>query len=118
MPGNFIHHRLTDPNSKKAEALSWLTASDGKNTLGELLSTDESIALVKEAYDAGAEEVLAIEIDEYEAGHENTGRLLVKVPLEPAARRCVFQWCAKQAEAQGYYGEEDTGQIHIFVSLD
>lgn len=118
MSSNFIRERLQDPASKKAEALKWLEKSNGRNTLGELLSTEDSIALVKEAYVAGAEEVLAIEIDEYGEGHENTGKLIVKVPLEAPARERVFRWCAKQAEAQGYEGEVDQGQSHIFVSLD
>jgi hypothetical protein len=118
MSKRFIRERLEDPDSKKAEALSWLEGSAGKNTLGELSSTGESILLVKEAYDAGAVEVLAIEIDEYESGQENTGKLILKLPSEAELRKRVFQWCADQAEAQGYEGEKDEGQTHIFVSLD
>jgi len=118
MPGDFIRERLEDPKSKKAEALAWLEGSGGRNTLGELLTAEESIALVKEAYDAGAEEVLAIEIDEYDDAHENTGKLIIRVPLAGAARERVFKWCALQAEGQGFEGEKDIGQTHIFVALD
>lgn len=118
MCSDFIRERLQDPNSKKAEALSWLERSSGKNTLGELPSTDESIVLVRQAYEAGAERVLAIEIDEYEGGHANTGKLILTLPSDTAARKRVFRWCAKQAEAQGYEGEVDQGQSYIFVSLD
>lgn len=117
MSRDFIRQRLEDPDSKKAEAIAWLESSSDRNTLGELSTTDESIALAKAAYEAGAEEVLAIEIDEYD-GYQNTGKLIVKVPLEAAARKRVFQWCAEQAEALGFDGERDEGQTHIFVALD
>lgn len=118
MPGDFIRQRLEDADSKKAEALTWLASSNGNNTLGEFLTTDESIGLIRNAYASGAEEVLAIEIDEYDDGHENTGKLLVKLPLEPAARRRVLQWCAEQAEGRGFEAEKDEGQTHAFVALD
>ena len=118
MPRDFIRERLEDPHSKTAEALVWLEGSGGQNTLGELFTTEESIALVKDAYAAGAEEVLAIEIDEYDGSYENTGKLIVRVPREPAARGRVFQWCAQQAAARGFDGEIDEGQTHIFVALD
>lgn len=121
MARDFIRERLEDPNSKKAEALTWLEESGGRNTLGELSTTEESVALIREAYNAGAEEILAIEIDEYDEDdglHENTGKLIVRVPQDPATRKRVFQWCTRRAEEQGYEGEKDEGQAHIFVSLD
>lgn len=117
MARDFIRERLEDPDSKKAEALRWLEKGNGKNTLGELSTADESIALVKAAYEAGAEEVLAIEIDEYD-DRENTGKLIVKLPSESNTRKRVFQWCNEQAEAQGFEGDKDEGQTHVFVSLD
>src|SRR5262249_46294178 len=58
----FIRDRLEDPDSLKAEALKWLEDSEGRNTLGELSSTQASIDLVKAIYAAGAESVIAIEI--------------------------------------------------------
>ena len=118
MSDPFIPSRLEDPRSKKAEALKWLENSDGKNTLGELLSTEESIAFVKGVYEAGAEEVLAIEIDQYDGGYENSGKLIVRLPTDPLARERIVRWCAEVAEAQGYNGEKDQGQSQLFVSLD
>ena len=117
MSDDFIRERLEDPNSKKAEALGWLKASGGKNTLGELATTEESIALVQTAYEAGAEEVLAIEIERC-GKEETTGKLIVKLPTDKMARKRVIDWCGRQAEEQGYDPEEDTGQTHIFVMLD
>ena len=118
---NFIRERLEDPNSKKAEALAWLKDNGGRNTVGELPTNGESLALIQEAYQAGAKEVLAIEIDAYEEDdgvYENTGKLIVKLPEDAAARRGVFEWCGRQAEAQGFDAEEDEGQTHVFVALD
>ena len=40
----FIRDRLEDPHSRKAEALEWLEGSGGKNTLGELGTTEEAKA--------------------------------------------------------------------------
>ena len=121
MSRDFIRERLEDQDSKKSEALSWLEAGDGKNTLGELPTSDESVELVREVYEAGAEEVLAIEIDEYDEQdgiYGNTGKLILRLPSEAAARQRVFEWCAKQAEKQGFDGPKDEGQTHVFVSLD
>ena len=114
---DFIRERLEDPDSKKAEALAWLEASGAKNTLGELPTTKASIALVKEAYKAGAEEVLAVEIDEFE-GVGNTGKLIVRLPSDPEERKRAFKWCGKLAEKSGFDAEQDTGQTHLFIMLD
>jgi hypothetical protein len=108
---------LEDPDSKKAEALGWLKESGTNNTLGELGTTGESIALVQAAYEAGALEVLAIEIDGY-GDFENTGKLIVKLPTEKGARNRVLHWCGRIAVEQGFDPEEDTGQTHVFVMLD
>jgi hypothetical protein len=121
MSMNFIRERLEDQCSKKSEALSWLEGGEGRNTLGEHPTSDESVELVSAVYEAGAEEVLAIEIDEYDEQdgiHGNTGKLILRLPSEPSARQRVFEWCARQAEMQGYDGPKDEGQTHVFVSLD
>ncbi|HET9271074.1 MAG TPA: hypothetical protein VFO31_23020 [Vicinamibacterales bacterium] len=113
----FIRDRLEDPRSRKAEALQWLEASEGKNTLGELGSTQDSIELVGAIYAAGAEAVIAIEIDEYD-GHENTGKLIIKVPTVKALRKRLFAWHGKHAESMGFDAEQDMGQSHLFAMLD
>jgi len=104
----------------KAEALSWLSAgsSESFRNLGELRSNEESVALVRDAYESGAAEVLAVEIDSYADGTQNTGKLVIVVPDDVAARRQVFEWCARQAVELGFEGDEDFGQRHLFVMLD
>jgi hypothetical protein len=113
---DFIRQRLEDPDSKKAEVRSWLEGNK-QNTLGELATNGESIDLIIEAYDAGANEILAIEIDEYD-GVENTGKLIVKLPSDPDARKRTLNWCSHLVEAHGFDRLEDKGQTHVFVSLD
>jgi hypothetical protein len=113
----FIRERLNDPNSVKAEALEWLKSSDGKNTLGELGSTEESIALVEAIYATGAEEVIAVEIDDYD-GRQNSGKLVIRLPQDAGLRRPVFDWHGRQAETMGFDAEPDIGQSHLFSMLD
>jgi hypothetical protein len=113
----FIRDRLEDPDSQKAEALQWLESSDGRNTVGELSSTQASIDLVKAIYAAGAEEVIAVEIDDYD-GHQNSGKLIIKLPTNKADRARVFDWHGKQAESMGFDAEQDIGQSHLFSMLD
>ena len=113
----FILELLYDSTAQKAEALNWLQNSGGGNTLGELDSTEESVALVAAIYAAGAEEVIAIEIDDYD-GAQNTGKLLIKLPQDEAARRSVFAWHDWQAESMGFDAEPDMGQSYLFSMLD
>jgi hypothetical protein len=113
----FIRERLQDPNSLKAEALRWLEDSDNKNTLGELGSTEASVALVKAIYAAGAEEVIAVEIDDY-GGQQNSGKLVIRLPQDTTLRRPVFEWHGKQAQLMGFDAEPDIGQSHLFAMLD
>jgi alkanesulfonate monooxygenase SsuD/methylene tetrahydromethanopterin reductase-like flavin-dependent oxidoreductase (luciferase family) len=113
----FIRDRLEDPRSRKAEALNWLEGGDGKNTLGELGTTQEAIALVKAIYDAGAAEVLAVEIQDYD-GAQNSGKLVIKLPADRRLRQQVFEWHGNQAESMGFDAEPDIGQSHLFSMLD
>lgn len=102
------------------EAYSWFNegTADSFRSVGELGSNEESLDLIREIYDAGAVEVIAVEIDKYPDGGENTGKLLITLPEEPDQRKRVLEWCSKVSEAQGYAPHEDFGQKHAFVMLD
>ncbi|MHC4333566.1 MAG: hypothetical protein ACYSUP_02735 [Planctomycetota bacterium] len=118
MSDEFVQRFLGDPNSR--EVLNWLRASseDDFRSLGELETTDESITLVQEIYEAGAVYVLAVEIDEYPEG-QNTGKLVIKLPEDDAdARKRVFAWAGNVAQQQGFDPEQDSGQSYLFVMLD
>jgi hypothetical protein len=87
-------------------------------SVGEHETREESIAVIQEIYDAGAEEVLAVEIDDYPDEGQNTGKPVIKLPDDAAARQRVFAWTAKVAESQGFNAEQDSGQSYLFVMLD
>jgi len=62
--------------------------------------------------------VMAIEIDKYPGGLENTGKLVIKLPREKSKRQAILNWSAKIARAQGFDAYTDVGQDYVFVSLD
>lgn len=112
-----IDELLASPNSK--EVLAWLKeAPPDTRTLGEMPTTEASLAMANELYARGATRVTAVKIDRYETGEENTGKLIVSLPKEPSARERVFAWCAECAEERGLDADRDTGQDHLFVLLD
>ena len=114
----FIQRLLENPN--KAEAYSWLDecSDESFRNVGELESNEKSLDLIQEIYRAGAVEVIAVEIDKYPDGGENTGKLVIVMPEEPEKRKKVLEWCSKISEEQGFAAHEDYGQSHEFVMLD
>jgi hypothetical protein len=119
MSDEFCQQFLDDPNTR--EVLEWLRSKpEGElfRSLGESGSTEDSIALAQEIYDAGAVEVLAVEIDDYEEDGQNTGKLVIKLPDQADARKRVFAWANANSESQGFDPEIDTGQRYLFSMLD
>ena len=114
----FIEKLLGKPN--KAEALSWLSEASHESfrSVGELESNEVSLNLIQEIYKAGAVEVIAVEIDKYPDGGENTGKLVIEMPQQAEARKRVLEWCNKVGEDQGFDPSEDYGQRFEFVMLD
>jgi len=114
----FIQELLSNPN--KSEAYSWLDecSDDSFSNVGELESTEKSLDLIQEIYGAGAVEVIAVEIDKYPDGDENTGKLVIVMPEEPEKRKKVLEWCSRISGEQGFAAHEDYGQRHEFVMLD
>ena len=101
--------------------LEWLRAGAERGyTLGEINSTDESIKFVSPAYDLGAVRVTAVEIDPYPdcGGAQNTGRLVITLPNDPHRRAAVLRWAGRISESHGFDAEGDTGQEHVFITLD
>ena len=115
---SFIEARLANQN--KAEVRSWLENTHTDEyfvNLGELGSNEESLDLVDKFYDAGAVEVIAVEIDKYEEG-ENTGKLVIVLPEDTEKRAKVLGLCSEIAEGQGFDRVEDFGQKRVFLMLD
>jgi len=105
--------------SRKSEALEWLEGGSAKSfrNIGELETTEESIAFIQRLYTLGAKTVLAVEIIEWEEG-ENTGNLLVELPREGHLRIELFAFEKQHAESMGFEGAEDTGQLYLYFKLD
>ena len=101
------------------EAQSWLEESTVEDfrSLSEHETTEESLALVKELYAAGATTVLAVEINEYEWG-QNSGRLVIELPMDSSSRAAVLQIVNDIGRSQGFDPEHDIGQSHVFAMLD
>jgi hypothetical protein len=114
---DYIKTFLRASNTK--EAIAWLQAGSESDfrSVGECESTQESLALIQQIYDAGAKEVLAVQIDEYPEG-QNTGKLVVILPDPTEARERVFDWAGEIAQSQGFDAEQDSGQSFLFVMLD
>lgn len=77
----------------------------------------ESVQFIQRLYDLGAEEVLAVDIDEYPDG-ANTGHLLIQLPSGGAVRERLFKFERKHAESHGFDGTPDEGQEYIYFKLD
>jgi hypothetical protein len=103
---------------KKAAALEWLRGCpEGSfRNLGEM-EAEESVDFVRRLYDLGAEQVLAVEVDEYPDG-ANTGHLLVQLPSDAAARQRLFAFDREHAESLGFEGDPDEGQEYLYLMLD
>lgn len=114
----FIDELLRKPN--RAEATTWLNENRGPSdrTLGELGTTKESLDLVSEVFEAGAVQVIAVEIATYPDGSQNTGKLIVELPEDPNSRKQVLKWCDEQGERLGLDRESDFGQLYTLVMLD
>ena len=106
--------------SHHAEALEWLRASSPSSfrNLGELETTEESVALVEWLYSCGAIKVLACKIHVYPEGDQNSGHLLIELPTDPVARAKVFDAARELAERLAFSGDVDTGQQWLFCMLD
>src|SRR5437870_3819650 len=113
----FIDARLADPN--KAEVRAWLGGhrDDYFINLGELESNEASLQLVNRFYEAGAIEIVAVEIDKYEGEGENTGKLVVVLPEGGEQRSKVFDLCSDIAQEQGFDPLEDFGQRRVLSCL-
>ncbi|HVM60651.1 MAG TPA: toxin-antitoxin system YwqK family antitoxin [Verrucomicrobiae bacterium] len=112
-----LQELLADPAT--CEAREWLkVAPHGKTrTLGEIPNPDESLALVEEAYSAGAAKVLVVKIGG-DGGMENSGTLVVRLPKSDNKRRQALDWCNEQNGWQGFDPEDDEGQRWVIVRLD
>jgi hypothetical protein len=112
---SIIKEFLKRPN---AEALQWLRSARGdQRILGEHQSADPGIALVEDLYALGAQKVLAVDLQELEDGTSWTRYLLVELPEEHRRRDPLFAFEREHAEAHGFDGTPDEGQLYLFLDV-
>ena len=102
------------------EAREWLKEhrADTERSLGEGWSIRRSRAFIDRFYAAGARRVIAVEIDEYGDGHQNTGKLVVELPGSSVARKRIFALAGRVSKSVGFDPDEDHGQRLLFMMLD
>lgn len=103
-------------SSRTASAMDWLKthAPNSMKTLAEL-NTAKSIALVTAFYDAGAVDVLAVDIDDDPKGNENADKLVIILPTNQEKRQAIRKRCARRK--MQFSPENETGHSHLAVFL-
>lgn len=103
-------------STRTVSAMDWLKTDspNSRKTLDEL-NTAKSIALVTALYDAGAADVLAVDIDEDSAGNENAYKLVVVLPTDQEQRQAIRKLCARRRFQ--FSPENETGHSHLAVFL-
>jgi hypothetical protein len=114
---------------KKAEALKWLegNSSEDNRIIGACKTNRDSIRFVKEIYDLGVVEIIAVQIRKKRGRKiHRTGKLVAKLPQDDKSRKMIFRWCKKQEGSVdfcpegsiGFSPELDRGESHLFLLLD
>ena len=85
-----LHLKWLLSRSNKSEARKWLEAPAQQRSLG-LLNFRQAQRLVENLYVAGAEQILIANIYHGKSGKEFSDALVIKMPLQPRARRLVRQ---------------------------
>ncbi len=110
---------LSDPAKK--EAVEWLKdgSLEDKRTVGGFETNRDALKYVQAIYDLGALEILAVQIQSLPKGNgQRSGKLIVKLPSSPEARRAIFDWCRKQGDSLGFSPDPDRGETYLFLLLD
>jgi hypothetical protein len=101
-------------SSDKAEARQWM--QQPKHVFFK--SNPKEVAkFVEEFYQAGAEQVLVVDIEEHE-GIQFGESLLVVLPKDPNARKKLFEIGARADETFQNDPVTDKGQKYLYYSLD
>ncbi|MFZ6723305.1 hypothetical protein [Undibacterium sp. Ji49W] len=97
------------------DAYAWF--DNPKATLG-IMDRTKSRRLLTAFKNAQCGSVFACDIDRSDSPHENTGHLVVELPLAPDMRAKVFKQVGRIEQDQGYSASLDDGQKYIYVKLD
>lgn len=97
---------------KSVEALKWANEVQGEKPYRTVFEYDnaESLKIIKDLYEMGAEVVTAIDIESDPKYGETTNMLIVSLPNDPKARQNIFAFAATQARRSGFGPTADRGQ--------
>jgi hypothetical protein len=103
-------------STRTANALKWLETSTANSTknLGEL-SNAKSIALVTAFQNAGAVDVLAVDIDEDRKGNQHADKLVIVLPTDQKQRQAIRKMCVRRKLVVS--PENETGHSHLAIFL-
>jgi hypothetical protein len=113
----FITKFRANPN--QAEARQWLATGPAGaiRTLGEM-DLDGSLEVVEEGYTAGAQKIIAVNIQSDNEKNETTDHLIVEIPAKGLKRKRAFEWVNELAQQSGFDPEDDWGQGELFIFFD
>lgn len=102
----------------RREAKAWLEGGASVRSLG-LFNFTAARQLIQKLYEAGAKQVLAVNIYNGKAGKQFSDALLVKLPSEQQARRLIRSHLTKLPKKQraGVLPVKDGGEEFLFVSF-
>jgi hypothetical protein len=103
-------------STRSANALEWLNTNspESTKTLGKL-NAAKSVAFATALHDAGAVDVLAVDIDEDRTGNQNADKLVIFLPTDHTRRQAIRKHCTRRnCEISP---ENETGHSHLAVFL-
>jgi hypothetical protein len=102
----------------KREAKVWLEGGAKQRSLG-LFNFTSARQLIQKLYDAGAKQVLAVNIYNGKAGKQFSDALLVRLPLKQKSRKVIRQTFTRLPKKQraGVLPPQDCSEEFLFVSL-
>jgi hypothetical protein len=72
---------------------------------------------VERLYALGAEKVVAVDLQERPDGGGASRYLLIELPDEHRKRDPLFEFEREHAEARGFDGTADEGQLYLFLDV-
>ena len=99
---------------RRANAMEWVQSES--HTFEEMDSTS-SRALILNLVKLGAAAIHACNIHSAADGHETSGRMVVELPGQPAARAAVLRAIRPFAKHHGYAADVDHGQRYAYARI-
>lgn len=118
LPNNDFYDKLFSEH-QMVDALKWVTEPDvPERTIGQCSRPEDSIELVKDLYVLGAVNVWTFDIDGGSNEEQNSGKLVIELPVDSQKRQQILEKCGELGKELGFDPEADTDQKYTLVILD